>query len=408
MNLSYLLKSKLGSLYIVLIWFTFALSGWVTIEPAPFDILLIIIFGIAIFSSYLTFHAHLAFPLTFIWIFILQNIVAMYFMRDHYTGFSYFFITFYLIILWAMIVGLISTFDEKITKIIISGYTTAAIFSALLGITAYFDIIPSAETFMYLGRIKGLFKDPNVFGPFLIPVVLFAIKYFEEASTRKSKYFWIGTIALLTIAVFLSFSRAAWINYVISLGTFCFFWILFSTKKRSLVKRISLITIMLVIFSSLLITIFNNDSINSMFKNRFGLQHYDSERFSTQLTVLNSLESFPLGKGPGQSESITDISPHSLYVRVLGEYGFLGFISIISFIFLTLLRAVYASYQTKATIYIICTAAILGLLINSLVIDTLHWRHFWILLAIPWVYKKSDKKLMSTANVEMRGGLENG
>ncbi|OZM56637.1 hypothetical protein CIB95_10455 [Lottiidibacillus patelloidae] len=406
MNLANIFESKLGKLYLLLIWLTFALSGWVTIEPAPVDLLVTLAFVIALFSSYLSFHSHVAFPLTFIWIFILQNIGAMYFMRNHITGFSYFFITLYLIILWVMIVGLISRFGKKMTKLIISGYTTAAIISALLGIMAYFNLLPNAETFMYLGRIKSLFKDPNVFGPFLIPIVLFAINYFEEATTRKKKLFWVSTITLLTIAVFLSFSRAAWINYVISLGTFFFFWILFSTKKRSLVKRMSLLSILFILFAAMLFTLFNNESINSMFNTRFGLQKYDTNRFATQLTVLNSLETFPLGKGPGQSDSISDYSPHSLYVRVLGEYGYLGFFSIISFIILTLLRAVYAAYKTKATLYIVCTAAIIGLLVNSFVIDTLHWRHFWLLLAIPWVYKSDSNKTASSAKKKnMRGEL---
>ncbi len=31
------------------------------------------------------------------------------------------------------------------------------------------------------------------------------------------------------------------------------------------------------------------------------------------------------------------------------------------------------------------SSSLFGVLLNSFVIDTLHWRHFWLLLALPWV-----------------------
>jgi hypothetical protein len=34
-------------------------------------------------------------------------------------------------------------------------------------------------------------------------------------------------------------------------------------------------------------------------------------------------------------------------------------------------------------VYVCCIAILAGILVNSLVIDSLHWRHFFLFLAIP-------------------------
>ncbi|RSK28313.1 hypothetical protein EJF36_16390 [Bacillus sp. HMF5848] len=382
--------------YIILFlfWLTFALSGWVTIEPAPFDILILMVFGLTFFFSMFIFRPHFTLPLLLLWFYILQNIVSMYFMEDEITGFFYFFITFYLIMLWTMLISIISSDHDQIIQSIVYGYVTAGIVSALLGLTAYFNVLPSAEIFLYLGRIKGLFKDPNVFGPFLIPVVLFSLMYFESSIRKRTKIIWLASFLITTSAVFLSFSRAAWINYFISCTLFFVLWIVLSPKKRTFKKRINILVILSIMSLTVLIILINIPPIQSMFETRFGMQHYDSSRFSTQFKVLSTLREYPFGSGPGQSEFISNYSPHSLYVRVLGESGIMGFISFVSFLIITWIRSIYASIQTKSPLYIICTSTLLGLYVNSIVIDTLHWRHFWVLLALPWIYQKKTEKTL--------------
>jgi hypothetical protein len=45
--------------------------------------------------------------------------------------------------------------------------------AALAGSIGYFELIPGAHEMMTrYGRATGLFKDPNVFGPFLLPAML--------------------------------------------------------------------------------------------------------------------------------------------------------------------------------------------------------------------------------------------
>ncbi len=55
-----------------------------------------------------------------------------------------------------------------------SGYIAAGLFAATLGILGYFNVAGlSAHFTLYDGtRVSGPFKDPNVFGPFLVPPIV--------------------------------------------------------------------------------------------------------------------------------------------------------------------------------------------------------------------------------------------
>ena len=93
----------------------------------------------------------------------------------------------------------------------------------------------------------------------------------------------------------------------------------------------------------------------------------------------------PLGIGAGQTERVLDYSTHSLYIRVLTESGLLGFFSFLSLVILTVLRSLRDNFRiSTATPYAaIVTDSLAGVLFNIFFIDTLHWRHIWLLLALP-------------------------
>ncbi len=39
----------------------------------------------------------------------------------------------------------------------------------------------------------------------------------------------------------------------------------------------------------------------------------------------------------------------------------------------------------SGNLYFVIFASLIGLAFNSFFVDTLHWRHFWLLLALAWV-----------------------
>ena len=73
------------------------------------------------------------------------------------------------------------------TRLILNAYVWAATLAALLGIIGYFDLLPGAyDSMTRYGRATGLFKDPNVFGPFLVPGLVYLLSRIAGAPLRRS------------------------------------------------------------------------------------------------------------------------------------------------------------------------------------------------------------------------------
>jgi hypothetical protein len=117
---------------------------------------------------------------------------------------------------------------------------------------------------------------------------------------------------------------------------------------------------------------------------RISSHDYDTYRFARQMAGVEAGLTHLFGVGPGMWGNA-----HSLYARTLAEHGLLGFASMI-LLLLTLLigtsfralQDIRKSYGLSAKVVSACLA---GLVLNSAVIDTIHWRHFWLILALAWV-----------------------
>jgi O-antigen ligase len=85
---------------------------------------------------------------------------------------------------------------------------------------------------------------------------------------------------------------------------------------------------------------------------------------------------------------------HSLYLRVLAEQGWLGItalLMLIATIIVFLLRVIrFPSSPFQRSLATIVLASLIAILANSFFIDTLHWRHFWLLLGLAWAIRESS------------------
>jgi O-antigen ligase len=116
-------------------------------------------------------------------------------------------------------------------------------------------------------------------------------------------------------------------------------------------------------------------------------QTYDTTRFAGQRAGLQPAWEYPFGAGPGQFEAIAGISAHSTYARAVGEQGFPGVLVLVALLGFTLGAAVRNAARGRDTHGIgsaALVAAWCGLLANSAFIDTLHWRHLWLMAGLIW------------------------
>ena len=65
-------------------------------------------------------------------------------------------------------------------------------------------------------RAYGSFPHPNILGGWMMMGALIALREWMKKTTKS--YFWLYTFLLLTIALYASFSRAAWIGFLVGVG----------------------------------------------------------------------------------------------------------------------------------------------------------------------------------------------
>jgi O-antigen ligase len=98
--------------------------------------------------------------------------------------------------------------------------------------------------------------------------------------------------------------------------------------------------------------------------------------------------SHPFGIGPGQYEEVVGYAAHSTYVNALTEQGFLGLLTVVLLFLVTLAAATRNAVAGRTTFGIgsaTLLAAWCGTLANSVFVDTLHWRHLWLIAALIWI-----------------------
>jgi O-antigen ligase len=103
----------------------------------------------------------------------------------------------------------------------------------------------------------------------------------------------------------------------------------------------------------------------------------------------------PVGVGPGQFQYHHPVETHSTFVRVLAEQGFAGLAVWLGIVLATLVLALRNVVRGRET-YGIGSAALLGswcgLVFNSVVVDTLHWRHLWVVAALIWAGAMAESR----------------
>ncbi len=382
---------EMPAVFKALLFLAMAMSSFVFMEPAPYDLLMMLLMLSGLLFSLYEIKTDLILPILLLLLFFLSNLISMYFVKELGSSVLYAAITFYLGFIWLGIVGFGERYGKSFLELIMNGYLLAACIAGLLGTLAYFHLLPNSEMFLLYERAKALFKDPNVYGPFLvIPAVYTLYKAESELMGSLGRICYILLFLFLSSALLLSFSRAAWGNLAISV--FIYTGVM---KREALFRRIKLAFVLVLLGVPILLYFLTTSVVGDLLIARLSLQQYDAHRFAAQEEAFVSGFDNPIGWGPGQSETIMHMAPHSLFARLVIENGFLGLFTFLSLLLLSMHRAFMNYWYMKdeqGTVYLMIFACLIGLAFNSFFVDTLHWRHFWILLALPWVSIQSVRE----------------
>jgi O-Antigen ligase len=354
----------------------------VRFQPAPTDAVFAVVIGVAALSGRLHLRRVPSVVLGLLAALLVLNVVSVINSVSVGTAVSFFSITLYLVLFAVWLAGYVDS--RRRSKQVVVWYLAAALISAALGLVAILAPIPGRSTLLFAGRAKALFKDPNVFGPFLIPALLILLEDTVTprllATPRRLK---LAGVILLGLGVLFSYSRAAWLNLGVALVVLLAVQLLRRRSARASTRLLAVLFAAVVTGAAAIAV----TGSGSFLQERAALQGYDASRFSAQEAGIRLGEHHPIGIGPGQVDVILPLSTHNLYVRVFAEQGPLGLLLLLALLLGTLGFAARNAVRGRDT-YGIGSAALLaawcGLLVNSAVIDTLHWRHLWIVAALIW------------------------
>ena len=270
------------------------------------------------------------------------------------------------------------------------GLVVGAMIASLAAIGGYFNLVPGGHDLLTLyERARGTFKDPNVRGAFLILPALFSLQ--SVVSDKLGKAFRnTNAFAIMALAILLACSRAAWGGLVLTSAFMLALMVLTSRSNTQRSRIIIMALVAIVLGLALIAVLLSIDSVAEMFKQRASFdQSYDEGRFGRFGRHILGAEmalDLPFGIGPLQFHRYFPEDTHNSYLNAFMSGGWLSGICYPALVFTTVImgfRHIFVPVPWQRA-YLAIFAAFVGTVGESFVIDTDHWRHFWMMLGAMW------------------------
>ena len=371
----------------VLLWLMGFAGAFVFVEPGPYEI--VGLAGIFLFGvSGLSLRGALI-PLALMLIVLdLGYAIAVVQVADEEKAVTWVGISIFLAVTALFYAAVVSSLPQARLDYLLRGYTAAALVAALAAIAGYFHLLGGlSDLFMLYDRARGTFNDPNVLGAFLVlPAALQLQRVLTERPVMRSGI----CLAVLLVALLLTFSRAAW-GQLVLVGLIVVALSLASARSGRLRLRIvSLAVVGAAVVAILLAALLSVEQVGNLFAARATLdQAYDVGHFGRFGRYLLGAElglERPLGIGPLQFYKSFGEDPHNSYLNAFMSGGWLA-----GFAYLTLTAVTLASATRFLradtpwrTTYHVIYAAYVGVAVESAIIDIDHWRHYFLILGILW------------------------
>ncbi len=355
------------------------------IEPSPHDAMMFVLLALCV-GARVTFDRKLIPLLLLLLVWLLGGAMSLIQVGDQRQAIQYVATSFYLALAALIFACLFADGDTTRLRVLRRGYILAALIATAAGYIGFFHLLPGSGIFLSNDRVSATFKDPNVYGPFLIFPLLLLI----AEMTRKVKLLDLVVAALLFGGLLLSFSRGAWIHFALSAVVALVLLLATApdgrTRGRILILG-ALAAFAIVLFVAALMSI---DAVHDMFVERAkAIQPYDvgpGGRFWEQSQALGAILEHPNGMGPFEFARVFGVQQHNVYMQGFLVYGWLGGAAYLTIVAVTLvigLSAIRTATPWQSYLVIAC-ATFAGEAFEGFIVDTDHWRHFFLVLGLIW------------------------
>jgi hypothetical protein len=370
----------------LVLFVTVLTSSIAFIEPSPHDALMIVLLFMCV-GARVHFDRKL-FPLVLlIAVWLIGGLMSLVQVGDNSKDIQYAGTSIYLGIAGIMFACLFCDGDLLRLKILRRGYILAALIATAAGYIGFFHLLPGADIFLDNDRVSATFKDPNVYGPFLIFPILWLL---IGLLVRGIRLLDVAVLTLLLGGLLLSFSRGAWGHFVVSTIAGVAIVLAVTPDPRMRLRIIVLGVLALIAAALLFAAASSIGSVHDMIVERAkAIQPYDvgpGGRFWQQQLAISTILENPNGLGPFEFDRIYGLQQHNVYMQGFLVYGWLGGAAYLALVVITLMFGlVTVAVPTPWQYYLITAyAAFVGEAFEGLIVDTDHWRHFFLVLGMVW------------------------
>lgn len=382
-------RSVVHMLALGLVWLAVASGSVVFTEPAPTDALMIGVIALLPVIGLVSFRpAHIA--LAAVWLVIIAGgFVAAIDASAPDEATKHMAISLYLAAASVVLAGFVSMKPAVHTRLLLDAHLFGAMIAAFAGLAGYFDFVPgAADLFVKFDRASGPFKDPNVFGPYLIPALIYALHLWLVRPLHRGIPPMLA-FAVLAMAILLSFSRAAWAGSALAVAIYLYVAFVTTRSQFDRLRIVALVGAGLMLMAPLLLVAVQNDAVGKLLSERATLtQTYDvgpEGRFGGQEKAFDLIGEHPLGLGALEfPRRYHHEDVHNVYLSMFLNSGWIGgclFLSLaVSLLVLGFAHALKAT-ETQG-LHLVAYAALTANTFAGLFVDTDHWRHLYLLIAI--------------------------
>jgi O-Antigen ligase len=385
----------------VLLYVCILSSFFVFVQPAPYEYLAVLL-GISCVITGVTVSPLIIPLLILLLIRDASGAISLVQILGNHDSERFIATSFYLGLTGVIFACMFAQDTERRLVTLRSAYIMSAVLGSLFGTLGFFDLyfkfLPGLEIFSLNDRAVAGFKDPNVLGCFLLPPLMWLIEGFIMDKIKPHTL--IASIVIF-IGLLLAFSRAAWGSFVLCIVLMMY--LLFITQKDWRVRKRVIFFMAggaaaVVVIAVMLISI---DVVGHMFLQRATLlQAYDSggagTRFVLQENSLREMLDHPLGMGPWGFAKVYGWVSHNTFLGSMLNYGWVGGIAYLTLIALSLVVGFRALWvRTPWQTFLIATyPTYVALVLEGFVVDTDHWRHFYLLLGLVWGLAAATQKVV--------------
>jgi O-antigen ligase len=396
-------RSALGKLVNGALFLTIAASPFVFIEPSPYEASFAFL-ALAFLAARVPVDRGVVPLVLLLIVWNVSGLAAIVPFLHDTKAVTFIATSIYLALTAVIFACLFAEDTERRLEITRTAYIVAALIAACIGIAAYFHLLPNSEQFL-LGsiRAKATFKDPNVYGPFLILPLMFILERSLREGIRLHN---LAIVLVLLLGLFLSFSRGAWGHFLASSALLLLLMFVTSPSPRFRARILALGVLAVTAFALLLVAALSFDAIGTVFQERATIiQDYDAGpggRFGRQLEGITGIIESPFGIGPLQFAKRFGHDPHNVYLNAFASYGWAGGIAYL----LLVLTTLYVGFRTVVVRtpwqpYLVAVlATYTGASLEGIVIDTDHWRHYFLLLGLVWGMSIATRRAVSRQRTE--------